>query len=90
MGVNKPSSERTIADCVEPMNPSVRNKAASVVAEAPSGIDTNSEEWKIWQINYWVSQNISRVSDPKGQEYLAYAHETLDTKAAGKGRESWE
>jgi len=73
--------ERTVADSVEPMNPSVRDKAASIVAEAPDGVDTNSEEWKIWQINYWVSQNIRRVSDPNGQEYLAYASETLETKA---------
>lgn len=80
-GVNKPPSERTIIDGFEPANPTVRDKAASVVAEAPADIDANSEEWKIWRINYWASQNIRRVSDPIGQEYLAYASETLETKA---------
>lgn len=81
VGVYKPSFERTVIDGFEPANPVVRDKAASVVAEAPADIDSNSEEWKIWRINYWVSQNIRRVSDPIGQEYLAYASETLETKA---------
>jgi len=80
-GVNKPPSERTVIDGFQPANPTVRDKAASVVAEAPADIDANSEEWKIWRVNYWVSQNIRRVSDPIGQEYLAYASETLETKA---------
>jgi len=80
-GVYKPPSERTVIDGFEPANPVVRDKAALVVAEAPADIDSNSEEWKIWQINYWVSQNIRRVSDPIGQEYLAYASETLETRA---------
>ncbi len=80
-GVYKPPSERTVIDGFEPANPVVRDKAASVVAEASTDIDSNSEEWKIWRINYWVSQNIRRVSDPIGQEYLAYASETLETKA---------
>lgn len=74
-------ANRTVNDCVEPMNVVVRNQAVSIVSDAPSGIDTNSEEWKIWQINYWVANNINYISDPKGHEYLAYAHETLETKA---------
>ncbi|MBA7582556.1 hypothetical protein ES708_24487 [subsurface metagenome] len=70
-----------IHDCVEPNEPLVRNTAVSVIADAPPSVDANSELWKIWQINYWVSTNIVYVSDPKGYEYLAHAQETLETKA---------
>ena len=38
------------------------------------------ESWKIWQINYWTANNISYVSDPRGQEYIASAAETLEIK----------
>ena len=79
--IYKLPSERTFTDCIEPMDTVVRNKAATVVADAPSGIYTDSTEWKIWKINYWVANNISGVTDPKGHEYFAYAHETLETKA---------
>lgn len=66
--------------CVESDNVIIRNTTVSIVADTPRGIDTNSEEWKIWQINYWVANNISYVSDPKGYEYYAHASETLETK----------
>jgi len=69
-----------IRDYIEPTNSLVRDTAISVVQKAPQGVFSNSDEWKIWQINYWVANNISYVSDPKGQEYFAYANETLETK----------
>ncbi len=65
---------------VEPANPSVRDTAALIVQDSPAGIDANSEAWKVWRINYWVTNNISYASDPKGSECFAYAHETLATK----------
>ena len=70
-----------IKEYVEPTNPLVRDTAALIVQDAPTDIDANSEAWKIWQINYWVSNNISYASNPRGHEYFAYAHETLETKA---------
>ena len=70
-----------ISTYIESDNALVRDTAVSVVADAPGGIDANSEEWKIWQINYWVYENICYVSDPKGQEYYARATETLQTEA---------
>lgn len=78
-----PEQERTsdVREYVEPTNPIVRDTAASVVQDSPDGIDADSEAWKIWQINYWVANNISYVSDPRGHEYFAYADETLVTKA---------
>ena len=75
-----PPAERAVTDCVEPTNPMVRDKAVSLVADTPSGIKANSEAWKIWQINFWVANNISYVSDPSGHEHYSYAHETLEAK----------
>ncbi len=59
----------------------MRDTAALVIQDAPRGIAVNSETWKIWRINYWVANNISYVSDPKGYEYFASASETLKVKA---------
>lgn len=70
-----------VHDYVEPDKPVIRNTAASAVADTPLGIASNSEPWKVWQINYWVYRNISYVSDPKGMEYYSPATETLQTGA---------
>ena len=77
-----PEQGRTndISEYVEPANPIVRDAAVSAVQDSPANIEANSEVWKIWKINYWVANNISYVSDPKGQDYPAYAHETLQIK----------
>ena len=74
-----------VDDYVEPTNSSVRNTALLVLADTPPGIDSNSEAWKIWQINRWVANNISYITDPKGEEYFAYAHETVDTHGQARG-----
>jgi len=64
---------------VEPADPLVRDIAVSAVQDCPAEIEANSEVWKIWQLNRWVAGNISYVSDPRGHNYFAYAHETLNT-----------
>lgn len=64
---------------VEPSDPLVRDTAVSAVQACPVDMEANSEVWKIWQINRWVADNISYVSDPRGHNYFAYAHETLNT-----------
>jgi len=81
--VGPPEQKRTrsVGECVEPANPLVRNTAASTIQDAPKGVAVNSEAWKIWRINYWVANNISYISDPKGYEYFASASETLKVKA---------
>jgi len=73
--------ESLVIDCVEPMNTVIRNKALSIVANPPPGIEAESAEWKIWQINYWVANNITYIADPKGEGDFAYAHETLKARA---------
>lgn len=70
----------TVGDYVEPTNRQVRDTALSALGDAPPEIEVNSEAWKIWQLNRWVANNISYISDPKGEEYFAYAHQTLETK----------
>jgi hypothetical protein len=77
----KSPNVRTVTECVLPLNVSVRDEAVSAVAKTPYGISADSDAWKIWQVHYWVSENIVYVSDPKGYEYFAYADETLTTKA---------
>ena len=69
-----------VSDYVESTHSMVRDTAVLAVQGSPTDIDANSEAWKIWQINYWVANNISYVSDPKGNNYFAYAHETLQIK----------
>ncbi|MFC1941752.1 transglutaminase domain-containing protein [Chloroflexota bacterium] len=69
-----------ILDYIEPANTRIRNTAIFAIRDTPPGISSNSDEWKIWKINYWVANNITYISDPYGQEYYAYAHETLDIK----------
>jgi hypothetical protein len=71
---------RIVTDCVLPMNVKVRDEAVSAVASVPSGVSADSAAWKIWRVHYWVSENIVYVSDPKGNEYLAYADETIETR----------
>lgn len=77
----QPSQQRPndVEHYVEPADPLVRDTAVSVVQACPAGVEANSEAWKIWQINRWVAGNISYVSDPRGHNYFAYAHETLNT-----------
>jgi len=69
-----------ISEYVESANPVVREAAVSAVQDSPSEIEANSEAWKIWKINHWVANNISYVNDPRGHNYFAYAHETLQIK----------
>ncbi len=69
--------ERSLDDCVEPMNSIVRSRAIALIADEPYCLEANSPVWKIWQINYWVAHNIAYIDDPHGVEYLGYAHETL-------------
>lgn len=69
-----------ISEYVESANPIVRATAVSAVQDSPDEIEANSEAWKIWKINYWVDNNISYVNDPRGHNYFAYAHETLQIK----------
>ena len=69
--------ERTLDDCIEPMNSIIRSRAISLIADEPYCLEANSPVWKIWKINYWVAHNIAYVNDPHGKEYLSYAHETL-------------
>jgi len=71
----------TIANFVEPTDSNIRNQALEIVTGNPSGINADADAWKIWSIFYWISQNIVYVTDPKGQEYYQFAHETLQTKA---------
>ena len=54
---------------VEPTHYEVRTRALSVVNDTPDGISGNSAAWKIWSINYWVSQHIDYVADPPGDHY---------------------
>ncbi len=54
---------------VEPTHYEVRTKALSIVNDVPDGINGNSEAWKIWSINYWVSKHIDYVEDPHGDHY---------------------
>lgn len=57
---------------------SVRDEAVGIVSSGvPDGIDPNSVSWKIWKINYWVSENINYISDPRGFEYISPADVTL-------------
>jgi len=69
-----------VSDYIESTNPLVRDTAVLAVQNSPADIEANSEVWKIWKINYWVANNISYVSDPKGHNYFAYAHETLQAR----------
>jgi len=71
---------KNVIDYAESANPMVRDTAVLTVQDAPADIKANSEVWKIWKINYWVATNISYVSDPKGHNYFAFAHETLQTR----------
>lgn len=69
--------QTNIKDCVEIRRPIIRDIAVSIVSKPPSGIYSDNETWKIWEINYWVAHNINYVSDPKGQDYFALASETM-------------
>jgi hypothetical protein len=65
---------------VEPTQYEVRTRALSIVNDAPEGIDVDSDAWKIWSINYWVSSNIKYTEDPPGG-YYANAYEVLQKKS---------
>ena len=75
------SSFEEIEEFMEVSNPAVRSTALSVVAGAPETIKANAQSWKTWIISNWVAHNIRYVSDPLGQEYVAYPSETLTAKA---------
>lgn len=75
-GQQRPQSVEYYFDSADPL---VRNTAVSAVRDCPAEIEANSEVWKIWQINRWAAVNIKYVSDPRGHNYFAYAHETIDT-----------
>ncbi len=54
---------------VEPTQYEVRTRALSIINDAPDGINADSDTWKIWSINCWVSANIDYVEDPPGGRY---------------------
>jgi hypothetical protein len=64
---------------VEPTHYEVRTRALSIVNDAPDGINVDSDAWKIWSINYWVSGHIKYVEDPPGGRYTN-AYEVLQKK----------
>jgi hypothetical protein len=78
--VVSPLLTNNIKEFVVPNDPQVRDSAISIIQEVPPELEANMESWKIWQINYWTANNISYVSDPRGQEYIASAAETLEIK----------
>jgi hypothetical protein len=65
---------------VEPTQYEVKLRALSIVNNAPDGIDVNSDAWKIWSINYWVSSNIRYAEDPPGG-YYTNAYEVLQERS---------
>lgn len=66
---------------VEPTLPLIRNTAITALQRCPLSVGMNSDVWKIWQLNRWVSANVDYVSDPLESNYFAYAHETLEIGA---------
>jgi hypothetical protein len=54
---------------VEPTQYEVRIQALSIINDAPDGINVDSDAWKIWSINYWVSSHIRFAEDPPGGRY---------------------
>jgi hypothetical protein len=65
---------------VEPAQYEVKLRALSIVKDAPDGIDVDSDAWKIWSINYWVSSNIRYTQDPPGG-YYTNAYEVLQKRS---------
>jgi hypothetical protein len=65
---SEPYFERVVI-FVEPTQYEVRTRAFSIVNDAPDGINADSDAWKIWSINNWVSANIKYVEDPPGGRY---------------------
>jgi hypothetical protein len=65
---------------VEPTQYEVRTRALSIVNDAPNGINVDSDAWKIWSINYWVSSHIKYAEDPPGG-YYTNAYEVLQKKS---------
>ena len=54
---------------VEPTHYEVKTRALSIINDTSDNINSNSEAWKIWSINYWVSTHIDYVEDPPGGHY---------------------
>ncbi|MDD4984574.1 MAG: transglutaminase domain-containing protein [Dehalococcoidales bacterium] len=81
VSLSQPAQQRpqSVEYYVESADPLIRNTAVSTVQDCPAEIEANSAVWKIWQINRWVAVNIKYVSDPRGHNYFAYAHETINT-----------
>ena len=70
-----------IEQYVEPTLPLIRKTAITALQQCPLSVEMNSDTWKIWQLNRWVSVSIDYVSDPLANNYFAYAHETLEIGA---------
>ena len=64
---------------VEPTQYEVKTRAKLIISDAGDGIAADSDAWKIWSINYWVSVNIDYVEDPPGGHY-ANAYGVLQSK----------
>lgn len=77
----KPEDIEKFNTRVEATDELVRNTSLTALKAPSERIEANSEAWKIWKLHNWVASNIEYVSDPKGKEYFAYAHETLEAKA---------
>lgn len=71
----------SIRQYVEPTSSIIRNQAITALQKCPPSVDINSDVWKIWQLNRWVSANIEYISDPLANNYFACAHETLEIGA---------
>lgn len=65
---SEPYFERVVI-FVEPTQYEVRTRALAIVNDTSDGIDVDSDAWKIWSINYWVSAHIRYVEDPPGGRY---------------------
>jgi hypothetical protein len=65
---------------VEPTQYEVKTRAISIVNDAPDDINVDSDAWKIWSINYWLSSNIKYIKDPPGG-YYTNAYEVLKKKS---------
>jgi hypothetical protein len=65
---------------VEPAQYEVKIRALAIVNDFPDGINADSEAWKIWSINYWVSSNVKYVEDPPGG-YYTNAYEVLQKRS---------
>ncbi len=66
-----------ICSKIDPLNPQIRNTAASIAGASPGEWGVN----QLVELYLWMKENIHYVSDPARQEYFASATETLKDKA---------